>query len=101
MFKLEPGKSYLWIFPIYGAVFLGGILLCGAFGRFQCGIITMPVFLAILLSSELRSEVALDSRWRATYLKGTWQYRALIAWQTIGLVGLLGMSYVFVTMRPQ
>lgn len=96
MFRIEYGRSYIWLFAIFLIAFILGMLLCSAFGCDKFGIVTIPAFLAILLSSELRSGVALDSWWRATYLKGSWQYRALTAWHAVALAVFLGMSYVFI-----
>jgi hypothetical protein len=96
MFRLEYGKSYIWAFPIYALLFVGGFALCNALGDVKWAILAMPAFVAPVLLCELRSGVALDSWWRASYRKGDWQYAAILAWHTIGLVLLLAMSYIFI-----
>jgi len=97
MFHLELGRSYLWWFPIFGTAFFGGFVVCEFLGGRNWAILTLPAFAAFLLSCELRSGVVLDSWWRASYAKGTWQYRAIIAWQVIFLILCVGLTYLFVT----
>jgi len=97
MLRLEYGRSYLWLFFVYIVLFFGGVALCEAVGRVNWGIFTMPAFLAFLLLCEFRSGVALDSWWRARYLKGRWQYRATLAWHCVGMLLLSLLSYVFNT----
>jgi hypothetical protein len=97
VFRLKLGRSYAWWFPVLLAIFLGGCALCDYLGIRQWGALTLPVFVALLLSCQLRSGVALDSWWRASHPKGTWQYRALIAWETAGLIFFVGLSYMFIT----
>ena len=94
MLRLHYGRSYLWLFLIFMTVFFGGFALCDAFGRMNWGFITMPAFLAFLLLCELWSGVALDSWWRASYLKGGWQYRTMLAWQAAGVAFLSALSYL-------
>jgi hypothetical protein len=96
MLEFEHGKSYLWLFPIYALLFLGGFALCGAVGNFSWGILTMPIFIACLLVCELRSGVALDSWWRASHPKGSWQYQASVIWHAVGIVLFLIFSYFFI-----
>ncbi len=74
--------------------------LCWALGTPQFAIVLLPAVMLIVLSSELRSGVALDSWWRASYRKGDWQYGALIVWHTIGLIVFLGMTCAFTTIMP-
>jgi hypothetical protein len=57
--------------------------------------ITMPALVLILLALQLRSGIALDSWWVARHPKGTWQFRAMIAWQVVGLILMIGMAYYF------
>ena len=73
-------------------------MFCRALGHLGWGIITMLAFIVMVLSCELRSGVALDSWWKASYRTGDWQYRAIVAWHILGLFLLLGMSYFFVTL---
>jgi hypothetical protein len=95
MFRLEHGRSYLWWFPIFLTAFLGGIFVCGLLGGRNWAVLTLPAFAIFRLSCELRSGIVLDSWWRASYAKGTWQYRAGIAGQVIGLIFFVGLSYCF------
>jgi hypothetical protein len=60
----------------------------------------MPAFIAILLLCELRSGVALDSWWRASYRKGDWQYRASLAWHTAGFGLFLAFWYFTIARFP-
>ena len=94
MLEFQHGKSYWWLFPVQMLFVASGFVMCHALGDFRWGILTLPVFLALLLWSELRSRVALDSWWRATYSKGTWQYKATVAFQAICLALFLVLSYV-------
>jgi hypothetical protein len=90
---LQQGRSYLWLFAVFAAPFLGSI----AFGHERWGMPAMLLFLVFVLCSELRSQVALDSWWRATHSKGTARYYALITWHTIGIGLFAVMSYLFVS----
>ena len=83
MLKLVHGRSYIWLFPVYLVLFFGCVALCVANGHENWGMLFLPVFAAFLLLCELWSGVALDSWWRATHLKGSWQYRAVLAWHTL------------------
>ena len=47
--------------------------------------ILMPFLVAVLIVLQIRSGLALDSKWVAKYPHGTWQYRCLIAWNFIAL----------------
>lgn len=97
MLRLEHGRSYLWLFAVYLALFLGGLALCEALGHFAWGVVTMPAFLTFVLLCEFRSGVALDSWWRAVHLKGSWQYRALLAWHALGAVLFSLLSYLMIS----
>ena len=94
VFRLELGRSYLWWFLVFLAGWVGGIVSGGFLGGRKWVVLMLPAVMACVLSCELRSGVALDSWWRAAYAKGTWQYRAIIAWHVTGLVLLVGLSYV-------
>jgi hypothetical protein len=72
-------------------LFFGGYLLCDwFFGNpvwgILSGFVTMPLFLAIMVGLQVRSGVALDSWWRPTYLRGSWQYRASLIWHTTAII---------------
>ncbi len=93
MLKFKYGNSYVRIFFIFLFLFICGFILCEAVGHLNWGILTLPAFLTLLFLCELRSGVALDSWWQASYLKGCWQYQAILAWQAVGLVILIMISY--------
>jgi hypothetical protein len=87
----HQGRSYVWIFFVWAAFFVGvGVL--GANLRFA--IASMPAVIGSLLAGEVVSGVALDSWWRATYPKGCWQYTALIAWHTLAFILFLAVASV-------
>jgi hypothetical protein len=95
--RLKLGRSYLWWFLVFAAFWAGGMASWAFLGGRFWAVLTLPALMAFVLSCELRSGVALDSWWRASYVKGTWQYRALVAWHAIGLVVFLGLSWLFIT----
>jgi membrane-bound ClpP family serine protease len=93
MALFQQGKSYLWMFPIFGVLFFGGVALCvQTVGNPGWGILTLPGFLMFVLGAEIRSGVALDSWWRATYPRGTSRYRALLLWQAVVTVLATAMA---------
>lgn len=92
MMRFEQGKSYLWLFPIFGILFLVGSALCSALGDSSWGVLTMPAFIAFLVLGELRSRIALDSWWRASHPRGSWRYQAMAAWHITGVILLLVFS---------
>lgn len=96
MLQLKRGKSYLWIFPIFAVVFSSGCAVCAAFGNPGFGFVILPAFGAFLLFCQCRSGIALDSWWRATYPKGSWQYQAVIAWQILAITAFLIMSCILI-----
>ena len=96
MFKLKQCRSYLWLFPVFCALFFGGFAVCGLLGNYKWGIVILPTFLAGLLSSEVSSGIALDSWWRASHPRGSWQYLALVAWHTLGFVLFVFFAYFFI-----
>jgi hypothetical protein len=93
MIYFKQGRSYLWLLPIFAVLFFGPALLLdnGVWGA-----LTLPLFGAFLLVSEWRSGIALDSFMRATHLKDSWQYRALIAWQVTWLVLMSMLSVIMI-----
>jgi hypothetical protein len=97
MLRLEYRRSYVWLFPIILVAFVLVLAVCESLGVREWAVLTLPTVLVLLLSCELRSGVALDSWWRASYLRGSWQYQAIVAWQLIGLVLSLALSYFFIT----
>jgi hypothetical protein len=99
MVKLVHGRSYLWLFPIFLILFFGGFGLGAMAGDMRWGALMMPAFVAFLLSCELRSGVAFDSWWRASYLKGSRQYQAMVIWHAIGIVLFCVFAYFFITLR--
>lgn len=97
MFVLQHGKSYLWLFPVYIGVFFGGFWLSSELTDTPSwGVLTLPTSFALLLSCEMGSGVALDSMGRASYPKGTWQYRATLVWHAIGIVLFSVFSFFFI-----
>jgi hypothetical protein len=59
----KPGKSYIWLFAVYAAFFVG----VGMVGHnITLAIISMPIMIGFILAGEIISGVALDSWWRAT-----------------------------------
>jgi hypothetical protein len=80
MFRLEQGRSYTWLFAIYGIALFGGFYAWTFLfrGRFW-GILAIPAVTFVVVSSELRSGVALDSMWCASHAKGTAEYREATA----------------------
>jgi hypothetical protein len=96
MFILKHGRSYVWLFAVFLALFLGGNVLCELVGHAGWGIITMPAFITLLVLCELWSGVALDSWWRASYLKGSRQYQAMLIWHSIGIIFFILIFIVFI-----
>ncbi len=94
MFRLEHGRSYIWALPIFVVIFFGVAAVCASHGIRAWGFFTLAVFGVVLLSSELRSRVALDGWWRATHAKGTWQYRSSITWHAVWTIAAYLMCLV-------
>jgi hypothetical protein len=95
--RLVLGKSYLWLFWIVFAAFV--VLVFGpVVFKLQpqvYAIVLLPLEMGLILVSEIRSGVALDSWWRAKYARGTWQYKALVAWHSFALIVFTVMAIVF------
>jgi hypothetical protein len=97
MMKFQHGKSYIGLFPVFCVLFFGGcVLSVAAIGNPGWGVIVMPAFMAFLFASELRSAVALDSWWRATYREGCWQYKAIISLHAAVIVVFSILAYIFI-----
>jgi hypothetical protein len=93
MFKLELGKSYAWALAIFMTVFGGVISLEYIFRQPTRGApLIMPAFFALVLLCEVRSGIALDPAFRASYVRGTPEYRKLLIWQVYCLLFLVGVS---------
>ena len=100
MLKFERGRSYLWLFPVFCVLFVGGFALSEVvFGTFVWGSITLPIFVAGMLICQLRSDYALDGWWHANYPKGSWQYRFVFATQTLALIYCSWFSYQMIQLR--
>ncbi len=94
------GRSYVWIFfAIFLPLWIGGMV---AIARVWMPPLTvamlLPAMLLFILTSELRSGIALDSWWRAKYVRGTTLYRLLIAWHLVAMLAfstlvILGWRY--------
>jgi hypothetical protein len=96
MLKLIPGKSYLWLFLLYVTLFFGGVALSSALGDAKWSVLTLPLVFGYLLVCQVRSGVALDRVWRASYLKGSWDYKLLIVWNCLGVVLTSVMAYLVI-----
>ena len=95
MLKLQPDKSYQWLLWLYLLLFC--VLVFGLSTRMNWLFLTMlilaPLLLLYILACELYSGVALNSWWRAEYLRGSWQYRATVIWHVVGVILLGGFAY--------
>ncbi|MEJ7639275.1 MAG: hypothetical protein WKF75_15190, partial [Singulisphaera sp.] len=74
---------YIWLFAIFTASFLGGNARFGLVGHDGWGMLILPAFITLLTLCELWSGVALDSWWRARYLKGSEEYWVVLALQSV------------------
>lgn len=91
------GKSYVWIFWVFFLVFIAaGAGLTVFVGHPVYAGILLPIVLGIVFALEIRSGVVLDSWWRAKYVKGTWQYKAILAWHATALVIFIVMMAIFI-----
>ena len=98
MLRFKQGESYLWLLGVYFVIFLGLMFGLGnANGTARWGVLLLPAFSLLLLTTTLRSGVALDKSWRATYLKDNWHYRVSIAAHFVLLVWFSVFSYVVIT----
>jgi hypothetical protein len=94
MLKLIHGKSYVWILVVlllsYAWIYFSGYIRVAA--------LMLPLTLVVMISSEIRSHVALDSWWRATYVRSQWQYTAIVAWHVVLCLLFSGVAiYAFLT----
>ncbi|MEQ8210612.1 MAG: hypothetical protein RH917_12350 [Lacipirellulaceae bacterium] len=96
--KLEIGKKYLWVFFIYFSVFCMVLFLKALSDAIPLSLIacSLPVFMAFLLYSQIRSGVALDSWWRATHPAGSIAFKAMIVWNSLAILGMLVMAVLSV-----
>ena len=69
-----------------------GYVLAETMGRREWGFISAPLFMAFILRCEVRSEVALDSWFRASRAKGDKYFTPTLVWHAIGLVFLATLS---------
>jgi hypothetical protein len=46
---LQHGRSYIWLFPIFLGLFVGGIVVGATFGSRDWGAVVMPIFMAFIL----------------------------------------------------
>jgi hypothetical protein len=93
--KLVRNKSYTWIFVVVFAVFvvLGMILPVVGIYTQAYAMLTIAIALGCIIALEIKSGIALDFWWRAEYGKRTWQYNAMLAWQSLALVVWLVVCY--------
>ncbi len=96
MHRFEQGKSYFWLFPSYAFVFAMGFVIAFWLGDIRWGIVATPVALAYVVASEWWSGVAIDSWGNANYLRGSWQYRALVMWHGFAVVAFAVFSYFLI-----
>lgn len=93
----HQGKSYIWLFGAFSAIWLAGFAICQfALSNLLWGVLTIPTFILFILVSEIRSGIALDSWWRATHPKGTYVYTAMLVWHMLGLVLACVISFLFI-----
>lgn len=93
--RFELGKSYLSLFWGFLCVFV--VLMFAPFKHsILVVVVSLPLVLSFILYVQVRSKVALDSWWKATYPAGTRTYVALMIWNTIGVVGLSVLAFLFV-----
>ena len=89
---LTQGKNYTWIF---WAFFVAMVILTVGLTAIRVSIkpVTplLPLFMLFVVVSEIRSRVALDSWWVATYAAGSPMYRFLVVWHILGFVGLTAL----------
>ena len=92
---LKKDKSYIWVFFVFAAIWvaLSLVLLPMRLIESKHLVFGLPGLFAILLIVQLVSGVALDSKWRATIVKGTWQFTGIIAMQVLVLLILCVMAY--------
>ncbi|HEU5119038.1 MAG TPA: hypothetical protein VFT74_20785 [Isosphaeraceae bacterium] len=96
MLRLQPGRSYLWLFALYASLFIGGFALCEAIGHPAWGAITLPVFMTFLFLTELRSRVMLDSWWRASYPRRHPRYQTILLFHAFSLVLFDALACLFI-----
>ena len=92
LLKFQVGNSYLWLFGVLFVMFFAGYVLAETMGRREWGFISAPLFMAFILRCEVRSEVALDSWFRASRAKGDKYFTPTLVWHAIGLVFLATLS---------
>lgn len=92
LLKFQVGNSYLWLFGVFFVMFFAGYVLAETMGRREWGFISAPLFMAFILRCEVRSEVALDSWFRASRAKGDKYFTPTLVWHAIGLVFLATLS---------
>jgi hypothetical protein len=96
MLRFVVDRSYIWLFFAFATIFVLGGVACQILDRPHLDCLSMPVFGAFLLWSELRSGVALDSWWRASHPKGTRYFYPMIVWHFIGFLLLTLFSCGFI-----
>jgi hypothetical protein len=94
--RFEYQKSYMWLCFVFIVLFFGAELV-GTYGfnRHGWSFPILPAVGLFIIISEIRSGVAIDGLWEAKYLKGTWQYSGLLAFNCLWTI-LLTMMAAFV-----
>ena len=102
--KFDQFQSYAFI-PVTFAIFVVIAMIADGLG-FEPAVfvavllsILMPCLLAIIIAMQLRSGLALDTKWVAKYPRGTWQYKLLIAWNFFGLAAMVCIATAVLTDR--
>lgn len=95
MFKFQPGESYLWLFAVFALIFVAAIVGVGVLAA-----VVLPTLMAVMLTCELRSGVALDSWWRASHPRGTWRYNVSITMHAVWAVAFTAFAILDIWISP-
>ena len=93
--SLRRNKRYLHVFAVFLVV---AVILAASvkLGSYQTVSLLAAVFptagLAILMFVQIRSGVALDHRWKASYPRGTTEYRAMMTLNFVALAAFACIS---------
>jgi len=94
--KFQPGNSYLWLFVVFAAGFMALLVASDRMPvAADLAAFTLPLMTGFLFLSEFRSGLVLDSWWRATYPKGTWQYKVGLTMRAIVTILFTGFAIAF------
>jgi hypothetical protein len=95
--NLKQGESYRWLCFANVGLYIAATMVSVATKNFIWCAMTIHVCILYLVVCEVWSRVALDSWWVASYLQGTWQYRAMLAWHfAIAILALIvALAFAF------